>query len=86
MSRATLHCTPVNATAIRRAALAKIETFTRRQCLDALAINQQFYLYLMDDSHGSSIRDMQLAIIEALEKGVINARDIDRLHGEDFRS
>lgn len=67
--------------AIRRATVARVQTFTRLQCLDALALDPQFLL--SDDRSGVAF--LQASVTQRYLDGIISAEDIEHIHHRDPR-
>lgn len=82
MSRATRNHTVIDQRAVRRTALAQIETLTRDKCTELLQINQQNGFILYD----GSVAGLQREVLSAFNSGILNARDIERAWQGDRRA
>lgn len=82
MSRASRNHTILDQRAVRRTALAQIETLTRERCYDLLAVIDQLQLGVI----GAGIGALQREVLNAFQRGEINARDIERAWQGDRRA
>lgn len=81
MSRASRNHTVVDRRAVKRVALARIETLTADKCRDILGACRDGSLML-----AGSVRELQLNVLNAFERGEISTREIERAWEGDRRA